>query len=61
MKKKYRVELIKRHVYYVEAENADEATNKACELDEDKENDIAWAVDPCDEIITEELGPVEEE
>ena len=61
MKKKYKVELIKRHVYFVETNDYDEATEIACELDEDKENDIAWAIDPCDEIITDELGPVEEE
>ena len=61
MKKKYRVEFIKRHVYFVEADDHDEAVEVACELDEDKENDIGWAIDPCDEIITEELGPVEEE
>lgn len=61
MKKKYKVELIKRHVYFVEADDYDEATEVACMLDESKENDIAWVIDPCDEIITNELGPVEEE
>ena len=61
MKKKYAVEFIKRHTYYVEAEDANEAEKIACDLDEDKDNDIGWVIDPCDEIIIEELGPVEEE
>ena len=61
MRKKYRVEFIKRHVYFVEADDYDEAVEVACELDEDKENDIAWVIDPCDEIITDELGPAGEE
>jgi hypothetical protein len=61
MKKKYAVEFIKRHTYYVEAENADEAEEMACDFDRDKDNEIGWVIDPCDEIIVEELGPVEEE
>lgn len=58
--KEYEVKFIKVHTYRVKANSMEEAENKAFEIDSDKENDIAWVIDPVDEIETEELGEVEE-
>ena len=55
MKKKYIVKFVKIHEYIVEASNMDEAEDLALELDEDKDNDISWLIDPADEITVEEL------
>jgi cytochrome c oxidase assembly protein Cox11 len=55
MKRKYAVEFKKVHIYYVEAENMDEAEDIALEMDADKENELSWAIDPVDEIYVERL------
>jgi hypothetical protein len=58
--KEYKVRFIKVHTYRVKANSMEEAENKAFEIDSDKENDIAWVIDPVDEIEIEELGEVKE-
>lgn len=58
--KEYKVKFIKVHTYRIKANSMEEAENKAFKIDSDKENDIAWVIDPVDEIETEELGEVEE-
>ena len=47
----------KIHKYRIKANSMKEA---AFEVDSDKENDIAWIIDPVDEVEIEELGEVEE-
>lgn len=54
------VKFIKIHRYRIKANSIEEAKDKALEIDSDKENDIAWVIDPIDKIETEELGEVEE-
>ena len=58
--KEYEVTFIKIHRYRIKANSREEAENNAIEVDSDKENDIAWIIDPVDKIETEELGEVEE-
>lgn len=58
--KEYEVTFIKIHRYRIKANSIEEAENKAIEVDSDKENDIAWVIDPVDEIEIEELGEVKE-
>ena len=58
--KEYDVKFIKIHRYRVKANSTEEAEDKALEIDSDKENDIAWVIDPVDEIEIEELGEVKE-
>lgn len=58
--KEYDVRFIKIHRYRIKANSIEEAENKAFEIDFDKENDIAWVIDPVDEIEIEELVEVEE-
>ena len=58
--KEQNVKFIKIHRYRVKANSIEEAENKALEIDSDKENDIAWVIDPIDEIEIEELGEVKE-
>lgn len=58
--KEYDVKFIKIHRYRIKANSMEEAENKALEIDSDKENDIAWVIDPIDEIEIEELGEVKE-
>ena len=58
--KEYDVKFIKIHRYRIKANSIEEAENKAFEVDSDKENDVAWVIDPVDEIEIEELGEVEE-
>ena len=58
--KEYEVTFIKIHRYRIKANSIEEAENKAIEVDSDKENDIAWVIDPIDEIEIEELGEVKE-
>ena len=55
MKHKYDEELKKDNIYYVEAENMDEAEDIALEIDADKENELSWVIDPVDEIYVERL------
>ena len=57
--KEYEVTFIKIHRYRIKANSYEEAEDKALEIDSDKENDIAWVIDPIDEIEIEELGEVE--
>lgn len=54
------VKFIKIHRYRIKANSIEEAKDKALEIDSDKENDIAWVIDPIDEIEIEELGEVKE-
>ena len=58
--KEYDVKFIKIHIYIIKANSMEEAEDKAFEVDSDKENDIAWVIDPVDEIKIEELGEVKE-
>ena len=58
--KEYEVTFIKIHRYRIKANSIEEAEDKALEIDSDKENDIAWVIDPIDEIEIEELGEVKE-
>ena len=58
--KEYEVQFIKIHRYRIKANSMDEAEEKAFVLDSDKENDIAWIIDPVDKINVEELGEVKE-
>ena len=58
--KEYEVTFIKIHRYRIKANSREEAENKAIEADSDKESDIAWVIDPVDEIEFEELGEVKE-
>lgn len=58
--KEYDVKFIKIHIYRIKANSIEEAEDKALEIDSDKENDIAWVIDPIDEIEIEELGEVKE-
>ena len=55
--KEYNVKFIKIHRYRIKANSMEEA---AFEVDSDKENDIAWVIDPVDKIEIEELGEVKE-
>lgn len=55
MKKKFKVTFTKIHIYEVEAETTDEAEEIAFELDADKDEDIAWILEPVDEIKVEEM------
>lgn len=50
--KKYRVCLIKYETYYVDAENEDDALDKAYTMDDN--NWLAWS-DPVDEVEVEEV------
>ena len=52
MTKQYGITFIKREYYEVEANNADEATNKAFEL---LETDPFGFMDPVDEVEVEEI------
>ena len=44
--KEYNVKFIKIHRYRIKANSMEEAENKTFEVDSDKENDIAWVIDP---------------
>lgn len=51
------VKFIKIHRYRIKANSMEEA---AFEVDSDKENDIAWVIDPVDEVEIEKLREAEE-
>lgn len=53
--KKFKVIFTKVHTYEVEANDMDEATELALELDADKDEDIAWLLEPADTIEVEEI------
>lgn len=55
MKKKFKVTFIKAHAYEIEAETKDEAIEIAYDLDADKDEDIAWFLEPVDKIKVEEM------
>ena len=55
---KFKVVITKKHEYIVECESMDSAEDIALEMDEDKDNDLAWILDPADEITVEELSPI---
>ena len=55
MKKKFKVTFIKAYLYEIEAETKDEAIKIAYDLDADKDEDIAWILEPVDKIEVEEI------
>ena len=55
MKKKFKVTFIKVHDYEIEAETKDEAIKIAYDLDADKDEDIAWILEPIDKISVKEI------
>ena len=52
---KFKVVITKKHEYIIECASMDSAEDIALEMDEDKDNDLAWIINPADEITVERI------